>query len=374
MRFHLLGFPHTATSKLFCACAYTQKVLKFAAMMAPRGHELIHYGLEGSTIDCEHVEVMSLKDRERFFGPVNPDAPVAELGWELSQPYWRIFMQRAAARMRGRVRPRDFILTLAGGNLTSPVVQAFPDNMVVEYGIGYYGTFSQYRVYESEIFREWHHGRVNSTMENYKDAVIPNYFDVRDFPYDPHAKRDGYLFVGRIVNSKGWGVAVQATERIGAKLILAGHQGDPGKLPPHVTFVGHVGMEERAKLMNGVLATFAPTAYREPFGGVAVEAQLLGTPCITTDHGAFVETVESRWRCANMREFVAAAEEAKTLTRKDRSALRDRAVGRYSLEAVAPLYERYFNRLYDLWGTGYYEESPLYDREHPVALPQAANC
>jgi hypothetical protein len=64
MRFHLLGFPHTSTSKLFCACAYTQKVLKFAAMMAPRGHEIVHYGLEGSTVACEHVEVMSLKDQE----------------------------------------------------------------------------------------------------------------------------------------------------------------------------------------------------------------------------------------------------------------------------------------------------------------------
>ena len=373
MRFHLLGFPHTSTSRLFCACAYTQKILKFVDMMAPRGHELIHYGLEGSTVACEHVEVMSLKDRERFFGPINPDAPVAELVWELKQPYWQIFMQRAAARMRSRVQPRDFILTLAGGNLTSPIVRIFPQetdritNMVVEYGIGYYGTFSRYKVYESEIFREWHHGRGNSTTEYYHDTVIPNYFDVRDFPYEPHAKRDGYLYVGRIVDSKGWGIAVQATERIGAKLVLAGHQGDPGPLPPHVTYVGHVGVKERAKLMNTAIATFAPTTYREPFGGVAVEAQFCGTPCITTDHGAFVETVDAKWRCANMREFVAAAEAAQTLTRQERSVIRDRAVSRYSLEAVAPLYERYFNRLYDLWGKGYYEEEPLYERERKAA-------
>ena len=363
MRFHLIGFPHNSTSKLFCACAYTQKVLKFAAMMAPRGHELVHYGLEGSTVDCEHVEVMSLKDREQFFGPIDPKAPVAEFEWSLSKSYWRIFMQRVVTRMKSHVRPRDFILTLAGGDLTSPVVAAFPNNMVVEYGIGYYGTFSKHKVYESEIFREWHHGRANSTSEYYHDAVIPNYFDVRDFPYAFDAKREGYLYVGRIVDSKGWGVAVQATERIGAKLILAGHQGNPGVLPAHVTFVGHVGVEERARLMGSALATFAPTAYREPFGGVAVEAQLCGTPCITTDHGAFVETVESRWRCANMREFVAAAKEAQTLTNEERSAIRERAVSRYSLEAIAPLYERYFDRLYDLWGEGYYEKTPLYERE-----------
>ena len=363
MRFHLLGFPHTQTSKLFCACAYTQKALKFIDMMAPRGHELVHYGLEGSTVSCEHVTVMTMKERAHFFGPVDPAAPIVELAWELSKPYWRVFMQRAAARMKSRIHPRDFILTLAGGNLTSPVVASFPKNMVVEYGIGYYGTFSKYKVYESQTFRDWHHGRVDSRSEDYHDAVIPNYFDVCDFPYDPHGKRDGYLYVGRIVSSKGWNVAVQATAAIGAKLILAGHQGDPGVLPPHVTYVGHVGVEERARLMGSVLATFAPTAYREPFGGVAVEAQLCGTPCITTDHGAFVETVEDRWRCANMREFVAAAVAAKELSVTERGELRARAISRYGLAAVAPLYERYFHRLYDLWGKGYYETTPLYDRE-----------
>lgn len=68
-----------------------------------------------------------------------------------------------------------------------------------------------------------------------------------------------------------------------------------------------------------------------------------------------------------MREFVAAAEAAKELTRKERSAIRDRAIARYSLEAVAPMYERYFHRLYDLWGKGYYEETPLYERERMAA-------
>src|SRR4029077_12271343 len=93
--------------------------------------------------------------------------------------------------------------------------------------------------------------------------------------------------------------------------------------------------------------------------GVAVETQLAGTPAITTDHGAFVETVEREWRCASTREFVAAGERAAALSALERVYLRRRAAHRYSLEAVAPLYERYFQRLTDRWEKGWYQRDPV---------------
>ena len=63
MRFHILGLPHTVTSKEFNACAYTQKVVKFGKMMTRRGHEVIHYGHEDSVLECtEHVSVLTNED------------------------------------------------------------------------------------------------------------------------------------------------------------------------------------------------------------------------------------------------------------------------------------------------------------------------
>jgi len=358
-RFHLLGLPHTWTERgHWSACAYTAKVWKFIDMMTARGHECVHYGNQGSEVNCEHVTLLTEEERQASFGPYDRNKQAPAFLWEANRPHWLVFNARAIEEIRKRICPRDFILTLTGC-CSEPVAKAFSGHMTVEYGIGYYGTFSLYRCYESHAHREWCHGAKGNKGEDYHDAVIPNYFDAREFPPpDPSPGDPYYLFVGRVNEDKGWRTAVEATKAIGAKLIIAG-QGAPEGLPDHCEFIGPITVEQRGPLMAGAIASFAPTRYREPFGGVAVEAQLCGTPCITSDHGAFVETVDERWRCATLREYVAAAERAATLTLQDRNAIRARAQSRYSLEAVAPLYERYFDRIYDLWGQGWYQPEPL---------------
>jgi glycosyltransferase involved in cell wall biosynthesis len=224
-------------------------------------------------------------------------------------------------------------------------------------------------------------------VEDNDDTIVPNYFDRHDFPACPRGQDDRlsllqgldecsreklrdivtnpyFVFVGRIIDSKGWRIAVEVTAELGARLVLVG-QGDPGDLPPHVIHYGYASIPERGVLMACARASFAPTHYREPFGGVAVEAQLTGTPAITTDHGAFVETADAMWRCASHREFLDAASRAVALHTEERLALRERALARYSFEAVAPLYERYFSRLYARWGRGWYETRDLALLETP---------
>lgn len=91
-RFHILGVPHTKTTHEYCACAFTQKVLKFCKMMGERGHECIHYGVEGSLPpNATQVDVVPASIYEKVYGshPYHPKYILGLLGNELNdKPLW----------------------------------------------------------------------------------------------------------------------------------------------------------------------------------------------------------------------------------------------------------------------------------------------
>jgi glycosyltransferase involved in cell wall biosynthesis len=121
-----------------------------------------------------------------------------------------------------------------------------------------------------------------------------------------------------------------------------------------VDYVGLADTQRRAELMGGAKAIFVPTLYVEPFGGVAVEAMLCGTPVISTDWGAFTETVKpgvSGFRCRTLAEFTQACHGISSLDRKQ---IREAAISCWSTENVGPQYATYFDRLQGLWGAGFY--------------------
>jgi glycosyltransferase involved in cell wall biosynthesis len=106
--------------------------------------------------------------------------------------------------------------------------------------------------------------------------------------------------------------------------------------------------------MGGAIATFAPTLYIEPYGYVVIEAQMCGTPTITTDWGGFIENNVhgvTGYRCRTLQDFADAVENVKTL---DRKKIRKHAVDNYTLDVVGKKYQKYFERLTTLWDQGWY--------------------
>ena len=177
--------------------------------------------------------------------------------------------------------------------------------------------------------------------------------DPKDFDFNSRGG-DYLLYLGRIVSRKGLDIVVHLARDTGKNVVVAGQ----GKLenaltkglaiPKNVECVGYADIEKRRELLAGAEALLAPTRYNEPFGGVAVEAMLSGTPVICSDHGAFPETVDQGLgglRCANYAAFLRAAREG--AAGLDRHTVRSRAE-RYLLESVAPLYHDYLSWLHAL--------------------------
>ena len=343
MRFHVINLPHTQTTKEYSWCAYTEKVRKFCNMMYDRGHEVFLYASEENEARVTKLFTCVEKKSQTSTEPI----------WDANGPMFLPFNLRAIAHMSDIIEPQD-IICIIGGNCQKPVSDAFPNNISVEFGIGYAGVYTNFRIFESYAWMHTLYGQIYGAYQadgKFFDDVIPNYFEKEDFPF-AEEQEDYYLYIGRLIDRKGIHLAAEVCEKAGVKLKVAGGSGIP---PAYGEYVGMVGPKERGELMSKALGVFVPTLYVEPFGGVHAEANLCGTPVITTDWGVFTETVTNGfngYRCRTFQEFLDAVENVKHL---DRRAIREAAQKRFSTENVALQYEEYFDRIMTLWGDGFYQ-------------------
>lgn len=351
MRFHVCALPHTNTTTEYLSCAYTAKVINFCRMMKSLGHTVFLYGGESNEAPCdEHISCVSERDRAAHVG----DNHFTSASFDYGLPFWVNANDRMAEEIAKRSEKEDFVCVI-GGVAQKAIADALPHMITVEFGVGYGGTFSKYKVFESYAWMHMHYGaaahsNLHAATGNWWDAVIPGYLDPKMFPFSQE-KDDYFLFIGRLIGLKGYNIAVEVCKHLGKRLLVAG-QGAP---PPYGEYLGVVGPKQRGEVMSKARAVFVPTIYVEPFGNVAVEAQACGTPVISTDWGAMTETVEqgvTGFRCRTFSEFVNAVSNVPYL---NPSYIRERATTLYSLDTIGREYENYFRRLLKLWGRGWYE-------------------
>ncbi len=369
---HLLALPHTTLTEKDITCAYSMKVLKFVTMMQRQGFYVILYGPDELDPRCkpdEHVIITTAADRIRWgFGNDGFDTAVTPFLWTVDQPYWFETNQRVIDALRERVQQRDYLCLIAGW-CQEPVARAVSGAtyknpaIAVEWGVGYEGVFTEFCAWESYAWMHHVYGLQKIINGRAYDQVIPNFFDPDDFEIE-FDKEDYVLFIGRVIQRKGPHVAAEIAKRVGMKLKIAG----PGVtewsdtkivgqqvevVGPDLEYVGQVGFKERAELMAKARAVIVPTLYIEPFGGVAVEAMLSGTPVLASDWGSFTEIVDPYVgrRFRTPRQAVKAFEETQEL---DPSSIRKLAEERFSLNAVGPKFKAWFDQLDTLWGDGWY--------------------
>lgn len=317
-------------------------------MMTSLGHEVYLYGGSQNTAQVkEFIPVVPEELYKEWFGEKNWENEVFS-DWNADSPCWVGMNSRAIQEIQKRKQPGD-ILGIISGVCQLKIKNAFPDLRCVEWGIGYPGIIlDAFHVFESNAWMHYLYGKYGVNDGRFFDAVIPNSFDEEDYIYRDK-KEDYLLYLGRPTARKGLEVIQQLAMR-GHKIITAG-QGNPG-----IEGVEHVGIvrgEKKAELLANAKALLAPTFYIEPFGGVAVEAMLSGTPVISTDFGAFTETViegQTGYRCHTLGEFETAAQLAEGA---DHSYIRFKAE-QYLTRYVRFRYDDYFKRLALLDGAGWY--------------------
>lgn len=414
MRFHVLAVPHTITSPKYSACAFTQKVLKFCKMMTDRGHTVFHYGHARSEVKCtKHISVIDDSVLEMAYGAQNWHANSFE--HNTSDVAHRHFNTEATIAVGLHKEPGDFLLLFWGSGHAETGHAHSKDLLIVEPGIGSHNALvAPFCVFESYAVMHHVYGKFNMSPRFF-DAVVPNYFDPDDFidatgpkesiirnielfvhqrtekahansvPLETALKvahgallgsgdRPYALMIARLIPMKGVQLAIEACKAAGLKLIIAGQ----GRLkdcvgpkceytegPPELAFkdaaVSHIGYlepRERAILIAGAKCLLAPTLYSEPFAGVNVEAQMSGVPVVTTDWGAYSETVlhgVTGFRCRTIDHFVWALNNVEALLRPRIKAWSSN----YTLIKVATMYEEYFNMLLTVpKGQGFYAEKP----------------
>lgn len=376
-RLHVLGFVHIPCSTKYYACAFTQKMHKFCEMMMSLGHEVYLYASEGSTAPCtEHIVTHTLKDIRNAWGDKGVDPKKFELGYD-----WRKevayryepdtdtrkklvaqLMVNQIAGVQSRAKSDDF-LVLSMGDFHKEVKDVLGMMMTVETGVAYRGTCARFRAFESEYMRNFVGGLkgVGKDTPNgaFYDRTIPNYFRESEFPIEAiktnkadRVDKNGkpfILYVGRFIPRKGINIVakVATAARHQYKLYMAG-QGKIDTKSKNVEILGVLNPEERSWWMSRATAVLVPTLYLEPFGGVAVEAMLSGTPILTTNFGVFPEynvNGVTGYRCDMFRDFTKALSLVDDL---DRTVIRKHAE-RYLMNNMRWEYQKWFDDIYDLY-------------------------
>lgn len=328
---HILGNPEKPVHINNRIDAFAIAIVKFAENMKKHGWNCVHYGTVGCQVECETVICLPT-----IYGDHNTNIS--------------IYNKNAGEEIAKRKKPGDMIMCFHGWE-NRAAAEANSDLHIVEPYVAYdhAAVFAPYRVFVSYATMHMYYGLHNMLMNpSWYDAVITNGFTPSEFDFNAN-KKDYILYFGRVIESKGINVAIQATERAGKKLVIAG----PGTLkdlgysqvPGHVTCVGLCNAEQRKQLMRDAQAIIGPTYYVEPFGNMVVEGYFSGTPAITTDWGGFTENVVhgvTGYRCREMREFVDALN---NIDKIDPYACRQYAEENYAEDVVYKKYHEYFLKI-----------------------------
>ena len=375
MRLHVFGLPHSQIRKdlPWAFCAYSQKIYNICKMFYDEGHEVFLYANGESTAPCtELVDFYPEGMFERVHGPITPTSrPDFGPDVETYQYAKDHFANEVNLRLKG-----DDIVLSTFGDPWGPDHGIFSGCKapVVESAIGYpHCHHAHYKVWESAYLRNFVLGREKNESCNFSEEIIHGYIDPEEYIFNNNP--DNYfLYLARVEDNyarqKGLHLAIELQEKLGFNLKIAGPGPGEKYIKPGVEYVGPVAEEEKAKLIANAKGLFSMSLYPEPFGYIVIESLMSGTPVITTNHGAFPETVKegrTGFRGIFFNDYIQAIQNIDTISRKE---CRQYALDHFSLKAQYKKYYKFFDKVLKSHTGGWYytEDTPKIETVVPEVV------
>ena len=168
-----------------------------------------------------------------------------------------------------------------------------------------------------------------------------------------------FVWLGRFVPEKGPHLAIEAAQKAGVPLVLAGtidrHVRESvdyfeQMIKPHIdqqqiTYIGPVDMPQKMDVLSRARGLLNPIQWEEPFGMVMIEAMALGCPIIAFDRGAAPEIVAHGRSGFLVEDVNGMVDGIARIDELDRVAVRTHAERHFTARAMAEKYSRVYKKV-----------------------------
>jgi glycosyltransferase involved in cell wall biosynthesis len=195
-----------------------------------------------------------------------------------------------------------------------------------------------------------------------RDPILHG-IDVSSFEFDERPDGDFLLFLGRFSPAKGADRAIEAAQRAGRRLILAGKVDAADvehvrtTIEPHldgerIRYIGEVDGETKRDLLARADALLFPIEWEEPFGLVMVEALASGTPVVGFRRASVPEVVDDGKTGFIVDDVEAMAEAIGRVGELDRGECRKAAETRFTVRRMVDDVETMYEAILSEVGAG----------------------
>ena len=351
---HIIGTAHSIPNGNYPTDPFTNKAMTFSRVFTEAGFKTIYYGVEGGegSVKCSKYVPFATKKRFLETYPTVESTTVTHFS-TTDGVVWADFFKNTAALIKENIedKDRDIVFPFFG----SPC-EAITNEVgicTIEPGIGHPGSYCDLRIFESYAFQNFTYGKEgrddNEKWPTHYNTVIPNMVYPKNYPFSQY-KENYFMFMGRVNWGKGISLAVELSNHFKTKLIIAGSGKVEDAIPPdmprdYVEYVGILNHEEKCEYLKKAKVFLCPSQYIEPFGHVVPEASLCGTPILTTDFGAFSETVldgKTGFRCRVFQDFVDGVARLDEINPLE---CRKSAIERFGYKTLLPKYLKFFDQV-----------------------------